>query len=425
MSVAAHDAFAGPVGAAVVPVRPSWLLGVFLDALLGVSAYIASYWLRFDSERLAAFLPVAWSTVPLVVAAQILALGALQAYAPRPKASWLSRVVAGIVLGTGASAVILWVAVGFQGMSRMAFAADALLLSVAAIGWRGAWVLRARVRARALTRASVAELVDRADEMTLGTVLLSLYRYRSLLKALVLKDLKLKYRGSVFGFLWSLANPLLMIVVYTLAFTFILGMRSEMFVFYLMLGQLAWVFFASSIMMSTASIVDNSGLLRTVVFPRAILPIATVLFNFAQYLLTIAVFFPLMFLWYRIPLVEPMMLFPVVLVLHVAFTIGIALILATITVFFRDVRHLVEVALAALFWMTPIIYELDRVPERLRLTILLSPMSPFVVVYQKLFFFREWPEATVWVVAVTYAVVAFVAGVALVLAFEDRFTEQL
>ena len=137
MSVAAHDAFAGPAGAAVVPVRPSWLLGVFLDALLGVSAYIASYWLRFDSERLAAFLPGAWSTVPLVVGAQILALGALQAYAPRPRASWLSRVVAGIVLGTGASALLLGVAVGFQGMSRMAFAADALLLSIAAIGWRG------------------------------------------------------------------------------------------------------------------------------------------------------------------------------------------------------------------------------------------------------------------------------------------------
>ena len=425
MSVAADDAFAGPVGAAVVPVRPSWLLGVFLDALLGVSAYIASYWLRFDSERLAAFLPLAWSTVPLVVGAQILALGTLQAYAPRPKASWLSRVVAGIVLGTGGAAALLWVAVGLQGMSRMAFAADALLLSVAAIGWRGVWVLRARVRARALARTSVAELVDRADEMTLGTVLVSLYRYRSLLKALVLKDLKLKYRGSVFGFLWSLANPLLMIVVYTLAFTFILGMRTKMFAFYLMLGQLAWAFFASSMMMSTASIVDNSGLLRTVVFPRAILPIATVLFNFAQYLLTIGVFLPLMFAWYRIPLVEPMLLFPVVLVLHVAFTIGIALILATITVFFRDVRHLVEVALAVLFWLTPIVYELDRVPERLRLLILLSPMSPFVIAYQKLLFFREWPEATVCLVAVIYAVGAFVAGVALVLAFEDRLTEQL
>ena len=425
MSVIAQDADARPVAAAVVPARPSWLLGVSLDALLSVSAYLAAYWLRFDSERLAAFLPGAWSTLPVVVGAQILALAALQAYTPRPKASWLSRVVAGILLGTAAAALYLLVAVGFQGISRMAFAADALLLSIAAIGWRGAWVLRLRARARAVARASVAELVDRADELTLSSVLISLYRYRSLLKALVLKDLKLKYRGSVFGFLWSLANPLLMIVVYTLAFTFILGIRSPMFVFYLMLGQLAWTFFASSLMMSTASIVDNSGLLRTVVFPRAILPIATVLFNLAQYLLTIAVFLPLMFAWYSIPVAGPMILFPAVLALHVMFTIGIALILATATVFFRDVRHLVEVALAVLFWMTPIVYELERVPERLRLLILLSPMSPFVVAYQKLFFFREWPEPTMWLVALVYAVGAFVVGVALVLAFEDRFTEQL
>src|SRR5436190_16930010 len=260
MSVIARDAGAGPVDTAVVPVRPSWLLGVFLDAMMGVSAYIASYWLRFDGERLAAFLPVAWSTVPPVVGAQILALGALRAYAPTPKASWLSRVVAGIVLGTATAALLLRVVVGFQGISRMAFVADALLLSITAIGWRGAWVLRARAGARALAHTSVAELVDRADEMTLGVVLVSLYRYRSLLKTLVLKDLKLKYRGSVFGFLWSLANPLLMIVVYTLAFTFILGIRTQMFVFYLMLGQLAWTFFASSMMMSTGSIVDNTGL---------------------------------------------------------------------------------------------------------------------------------------------------------------------
>ena len=425
MSVVADGPVAAPVSTAVVPVRPSWLLSVLLDALLGVTAYIASYWLRFDSERLAAFLPGAWSTVPLVAGAQILALGALQAYVPKPKTSWLSRVVAGIVLGTAVSALLLRVAVGFQGISRMAFAADAVLLSIAAIGWRGAWVLRARARARAVARASVADLVDRADEMTLGTVLVSLYRYRNLLKALVLKDLKLKYRGSVFGFLWSLANPLLMIVVYTLAFRYILGMRSEMFVFYLILGQLAWTFFANSIMMSTASIVDNSGLLRTVVFPRAILPIATVLFNLAQYLLTITVFLPLMFAWYRIPFVEPMILGPVVLALHVAFTMGIALILATTTVFFRDVRHLVEVAVAVLFWTTPIVYQLDRVPESLRLLILLSPMSPFVTAYQRLFYFREWPEPTLWLVTITYAFGAFVVGMALVLAFEDRFTEQL
>jgi ABC-2 type transport system permease protein len=288
------------------------------------------------------------------------------------------------------------------------------------------WVLRSRARARADLRTTADDMVDRAAETsTLLAVLASLYSYRELLKNLVLKDLKLKYRGSVFGFLWSLANPLLMIFVYTIAFTFILRVRSKGFVFYLMLGQLSWTLFASSAAMSTGSIVDNAGLLKSVHFPRAILPIGTVLFNLAQFLLTLSVFLPAMLIWYQVPLSAPMLLFPLFLTLQVLLTIGVALILATWTAFFRDVRHLLEVALAMLFWTTPIIYELRQVPERFRLLILLSPVSPFVVAYQQIFFYREWPEATVWLVAIVQAVGAFIVGSLLFLAFEDGFTEQL
>ena len=99
-----------------------------------------------------------------------------------------------------------------------------------------------------------------------------LFQYGHLLRNLVVKDLKLKYRGSVLGFVWSLANPLLMIAVYTVAFTYILRIRTPGFVFYLMLGVLAWTFFANATSMSTGSIVDNGGLARSVWFPRAILP---------------------------------------------------------------------------------------------------------------------------------------------------------
>jgi ABC-2 type transport system permease protein len=425
MSAITDDTIAEDVAGRIVPRRPAWLVSILLDALLSASAYVSSYWLRFDSDRLVLFLPAMWSALPLVVGAQVAALVAVSAYTPRPRASWLSRVVIGAAVGTAAAATLIRAALGFEGVSRMAFVADALLFSIAAIGWRGVWVLIARARARIAAQASPTELVDRADEMTFVAVLTGLYRYRGLLTALVLKDLKLKYRGSVFGFLWSMANPLLMIVVYTMAFTVILRLRNEMFVFHLMLGQLAWSFFASSAMMSTGSIVENAGLLRTVLFPRAILPIGTVLFNLVQYLLTVSVFLPVMLAWFQIPFAAPMLLFPVVLALQIIFTIGIALTLATATAFFRDVRHLVEVGLSVLFWTTPVVYELSQVPERLRLLILLSPVSPFVVAYQKLFLVREFPEATVWLVATTYAVGAFVLGATLILAFEDRFTESL
>jgi homopolymeric O-antigen transport system permease protein len=161
------------------------------------------------------------------------------------------------------------------------------------------------------------------------------------------------------------------------------------------------------------------------VFPRAILPIGTVLFNLAQFLLTFAVFLPAMFLWYGIRPSAPMVLFPVFLALQVVFTIGVALTLATTTAFFRDVRHLLEVVLAALFWMTPILYDVVQVPERLRLLISLSPMSPFITAYHKLFFNQEWPEATVWLVAGTYALGAFIVGAMVFLAYEDRIMEQV
>jgi ABC-2 type transport system permease protein len=426
MSVVAQDSGTAPVTASHGPRRPTWLVSVLLDGALAVGAYLAAYWLRFQGDRLATFLPGAWSTMPFVVAGQLAALVVARAYARRPRVDWLLRVIGGVVAGTAASSALLDVTRGFEGVSRSAFVADAMLLTVAALGWRGVWVLRARAQARAGPRAPGVNLVDRTAEMTtLSAVVVSLYAYRGLLKNLVLKDLKLKYRGSVFGFLWSLLNPLLMIVVYSVAFTFILRIRSAGFVFYLMLGPLSWTFFASSAMMSTGSIVDNAGLLKSVLFPKAILPIGTVLFNFAQYLLTISVFLPAMLLWYRVPLSWPMLLFPAFLVLQVVFTIGVALILATSTAFFRDVRHLLEVALAMLFWTTPIVYELRLVPERFRLLILLSPVSPFIVGYQQLFFYREWPDATVWLVATAHALGAFVAGALLFLAFEDRFTEQL
>jgi ABC-type polysaccharide/polyol phosphate export permease len=272
----------------------------------------------------------------------------------------------------------------------------------------------------------LGELVDRSEQVaSLGANLFAIVRYRELLKRLVAKELKLKYRGSIFGFLWSLVNPLLMIIVYTLAFTYILRIRTEGFVFFILLGILAWTFFANSAMMCTGAVTDNAGLVKAVFFPRAILPTSTVLFNFAQYLLTTAVFLPVMLMIYDVPASGPMLLFPVFLLLQVAFTIGAGLLISTATTFFRDVRHLLEVALAVMFWTTPIVYELSMVPERMRLPILLSPMSPFVVSYQTMFYYRQWPDVTVWLVALTYAGVALTLGVWLFLKYQERFAEQL
>jgi ABC-type polysaccharide/polyol phosphate export permease len=273
---------------------------------------------------------------------------------------------------------------------------------------------------------SEATMDDRAaTRPNLGRTLRGLFQYGHLLRNLVVKDLKLKYRGSVLGFVWSLANPLLMIAVYTVAFTYILRIRTPGFVFYLMLGVLAWTFFANATAMSTGSIVDNGGLARSVWFPRAILPIASVLFNFAQYLLTVAVFLPVLMVLYQVPPAAPMLAYPAFLVLQLLFTIGVALLLAVGTALFRDVRHLVEVALAVLFWATPVVYETAQLPARLRSLILLSPLSPYVTAYHDVFYYRRWPSPETWGLAFVYAAVALMAGLWLMTRHEDQLTERI
>jgi ABC-2 type transport system permease protein len=105
------------------------------------------------------------------------------------------------------------------------------------------------------------------------------FAYRELIKNLVLKDLKLKYRDSVLGFVWSLANPLLLILVYGFVFTRMLRVGIPNFPYFLIVGILPWNFFAQSMMMSTGSILENGNLIKKISIPMEVLPIATVFFN--------------------------------------------------------------------------------------------------------------------------------------------------
>jgi lipopolysaccharide transport system permease protein len=406
------------------PARPSTIVAAPVDTALATVCYLFAYLIRFQGTELPVFVQRAVVTLPLMVGCQLLGLWLGGIYRADRRRLWLLAAVRGTTMGTAAGAALIAWLFGLVGLSRVAFPLDALLLSMATLGWRAAWTL-ARSSSR-IERDPSAAMIDRAKEAdSFGRTLVAMFSYRELLKNLVLKDLKLKYRGSVLGFVWSLATPLLMIGVYTVAFTYILRQRVQGFVFYVMLGILAWTFFVSSATMATGAIVDNAGLVKSVFFPRAILPVATVLFNLTQYLLTLLVFLPLMLLLYRVPLGPQMLLFPVFLGLQVLFTIGVALILSTGTAYFRDIRHFLDVALAALFWLTPIVYQADALSPRARTAILLTPMSPYISAYQKIFFYREWPELSIWLLASMYAATAFILGAAIMLANEDDFSEHI
>ncbi|MCA1649868.1 MAG: hypothetical protein LC753_06140, partial [Acidobacteria bacterium] len=128
---------------------------------------------------------------------------------------------------------------------------------------------------------------------------------------------------------------------------------------------------------------------------------------------------------YRVSPAAPMVAYPVFVLLQTAFTMGIALVLAVGTAFYRDVRHLVEVALPVIFWMTPVVYQLEVLPERVRQIVILTPLSPYVTAYHDVFFYRRWPDGLTWLLAVAYAVVALGVGLWLMTRVEDRLTEQV
>jgi ABC-type polysaccharide/polyol phosphate export permease len=403
----------------------SRLTALAVDAALAVGCYIAAFALRFDAAEFAQFFPSALRTLPVVVVSQVVALSAFRAHTYRQGRRWFPRLLAGILVGTGSGVLLAWLVYGFQGVSRVSFAVDAMLLAFAAFGWRAAFSLMRLARAAREVQASPHEMEDRTGPPSISAGLLGLVRYRELLRNLVLRDVKLKYRGSVFGFFWSLANPILMVVTYTIAFRYIMQVRTEGFVFNLLLGLLNWTFFSSSAMMSTGSVVGAGALVKSVAFPRVILPVATVLFNLVQFLLAIAVFLPLALVIFGIAPSPAILLFPLLLALQILFTAGVAFALATLTSFFRDIRHILEIALGILFWTTPILYRYDSLPESLQMPILLSPMSSFVIAYQQIFYQGRVPNLAIWLAAGSYAVGMFVLGASLFVNTEDRLAEQV
>jgi hypothetical protein len=163
-----------------------------------------------------------------------------------------------------------------------------------------------------------------------------LFAYRELIRNLVVKDLKLKYRDSALGFLWSLVNPLLLIVVYSFVFGHILRGGPANFAYFIMVGILPWNFFAQSVMMSTGSIVDNGGLIRKVAIPTEVFPLATVVFNLTQFVLALLVFPPMALFFFRVEISWVSLWFFPLLILHLLFTIGLSFVISTATVFYRD-----------------------------------------------------------------------------------------
>jgi lipopolysaccharide transport system permease protein len=253
----------------------------------------------------------------------------------------------------------------------------------------------------------------------------ALLSYLELIKNLVLKDLKLKYRDSALGFLWSLANPLLLILVYSFVFTRMLRVDTPDFPYFLLVGILPWNFFAQSLMMSTGSVIDNANLIKKVWLPIEVFPVATVLFNLAQFLLALAVLLPMTMLLFHSQVSWSLLAFFPVLFLHILFTMGVCFLFATATVFFRDVKHFTEILLMLLFWLTPIIYDVEALSESMRTVVFINPVSVFITSYQDIFYRQSLPDPFKVAALCCVALSSLAAGYFLFRSFKVRFAEEI
>ena len=215
--------------------------------------------------------------------------------------------------------------------------------------------------------------------------------YKDLLINLIIKDLKIRYRGAVLGYAWSLLNPILMMMVYTVIFSFIVRIELENYPIFLLCALLPWSFFATALTNASNSIVDNFSLINKVYFPREIFPVSVVLSNLIHLVISMIILIIFLLLTHT-KLTLTILALPLVIVAHVIFTIGITLILSCLIVFFRDLKYILEVLLTVWFYSTPIIYPLAMVPEQLRVIYDLNPMVWIISLYRSILFYGKNPD---------------------------------
>ena len=241
--------------------------------------------------------------------------------------------------------------------------------------------------------------------------MVEVFRYRDLVRNLVVRDLKVRYKSSFLGFVWSLLNPLLMMAVFTLVFTVMMpNNRIQHFPVFILCAILPWNWFSSSVMGSISSIVGNANLIKKVYFPRELLPASVVLSNGVNFLLALTVLFAMLAV-FGIGLTPTVLLLPVIILIQVVFLLGVAFFLSAINVFFRDTEVIMEVLILAWFFLTPIFYDIgDLFPQYERMLYIVNPMASLISSYRLILLWGAVPDAYFILRTVATSLAALVIG---------------
>lgn len=256
-----------------------------------------------------------------------------------------------------------------------------------------------------------------------------LLRYRALIQSLVARELKARYRGSLLGFFWSFVNPLLLLLIYTFVFTIVMpgarGAGLEPFSLFMFSGILPWTWFSSSLLESCGVLIAGGNLIRKVLFPAEVLPIVTVLTGLVHFCLGLPILAAFV-IYYRVPVsVADLAWLPLIVLVQLVLTLGLALFLSALTVHFRDIRDLLANLLTLWFFATPIVYSMSQAPPAVRRVLNFNPFTHLAVSYQEVLLpgpFEQWPRL---IILGAISGLVFLAGYFVFDRLRDTFAEEV
>lgn len=227
-----------------------------------------------------------------------------------------------------------------------------------------------------------------------GRPLEELWRFRDLLKLLVSRNLKVKYQRSVLGFIWTLLNPLLSILVLYVVFSHVVRLPIDHYWAFLFSGYFAWNFTSQAINAGTLVLAEHTVMLRSVTFPAEITVIAATVSRLLEFAIELTLIFVLLAIFHHGALPASFLVAPLIVTLQLLVLLGLILPVAAMSVFYYDVRHLLPPVVQVLFYVTPVFYTLDLVPEPLRPLYYLNPIAGLMQLYHVTLYDGRFPSAT-------------------------------
>ena len=251
-------------------------------------------------------------------------------------------------------------------------------------------------------------------------LLRDIFRYRELIWALAQKDLKIRYKRSVLGFLWALLNPALLMIVLALVFSTILGGAIPHYAVFLLSAIMPWTFFSQTLSYAVESIVGNGDLIKKVSVAKIVFPMAAVVSNIINLLLSI-IPLVLVVLVMRHPFHWTWVFLPVPLLSLVLFTTGATFLFATANVYYRDVSHIIQILLQVWFYVTPVLYSLDIFPAQYRWLFKFNPLIYAINQFRLAVYYGQLPELQSIIASFAWALAALIVGFAIFRKYQSDF----